>query len=79
MGYEGAAPPPPVELGGPDYQEESLQYLFDLLLKKLGQGTHKTYTAGWKRWVWFCRARKCNPYLRGEAQRQSWPLRNNYC
>ena len=54
-------------MGGPDYQQESLQYMFDVLLKKLGKGTHSTYTSGWKRWVWFCRARERNPYLRGKG------------
>ena len=60
-------PPDPPVMGGQHFHEESVQYLYDALLRKLGKGTYSTYVSGWKRWVWYCRARKRNPYLTGRG------------
>jgi integrase len=45
-------------------------------MSKLATGTRAGYKGAWRQWVWFCRARKRDPYLSGrpEAKREEEDL-----
>jgi len=55
------------KVGGENYAAFRRQLQLRFISNKVGEGTHTTYSSGWKLWKLFMRARERDPFLRGRS------------
>ena len=60
---------PPVPQGVCD-KESRDRAVHEFIMAKLSKGTQVGYGGAWKRWLWFCKARKMYPYMAGETKEE---------